>query len=108
MTMQQSPEPDARGVFATPPGCRRTLVHLYQGGEYGLVDVFELFGLGELHRDVQEGVALSLAARELAELKVLADAYSFDHDEGFIAMCLDLHRFATAAPADRHRFDANF
>lgn len=39
---------------------------------------------------------------------MMADAYSFDHDERFIEMCLELHRFAIAVPDDRHRFEANF
>jgi hypothetical protein len=35
---------------------------------------------------------VELDSKEIRELKVNADAYSFDYDEGFIAMCLDIER----------------
>ena len=34
-----------------------------------------------------------LTGTEIRELKVNADAYSFDYDEGFIEMCLDIERY---------------
>ena len=34
-----------------------------------------------------------LDTKEIRELKVNADAYSFDYDEGFIEMCLDIERY---------------
>jgi hypothetical protein len=107
-TMQQAADQATRGVFATDSsGCRR-LVHLYQGGDYGLRDVRELFALGEPGPDAPGRLGLSLTKSEIAELKTMADAYSFDHDERFIEMCLDLYRFAIALPGDRHVFVANF
>jgi hypothetical protein len=40
----------------------------------------------------------------MRQLRAFADAYSFDHEPGFIEMCLDLDRHATAYPAERFEF----
>jgi hypothetical protein len=106
--MRRAAGRNPRGVFTTDPSGRRKLVHLYQGGTYGLRDIFELFALGESDLDVPGRVSLTLTKKEIAELKTMADAYSFDHDERFIEMCLDLYRFAIALPRDCHTFEANF
>ena len=57
---------------------------------------FEEFGFGQTEGGSEDGDAsIVLVASEIRELKVNADAYSFDYDEGFIAMCLDIDRFAS-------------
>ena len=37
---------------------------------------------------------LVLTAGEMGTLKTMADAYSFDYEEGFIEMCLEMVLFA--------------
>lgn len=81
------------------------LVHRYQGGDYRLEDVVVNFELGRMDED---NTVLVLGASEIRQLKTMADAYSFDHEEGFIEMCLDIHRHATDAAGDAFRFRANF
>jgi BirA family biotin operon repressor/biotin-[acetyl-CoA-carboxylase] ligase len=61
------------------------LVHEFQYGEYELADINEYFQLGNLESG--EHTQLTLTRHELQQLKFLMDAYSFDYDEGFIAMC---------------------
>lgn len=82
------------GVRCEKPDCGDTLVHRYQGGDYGIEDIPELFQLGRSAADEDGRERVVLTADELRELKVLADAYSFDFEEGLIELCLDLHRFA--------------
>lgn len=83
-----------RGVRCVAPDCGDLLVHRYEGGDYGLGDIPELFQLGRIVADERKRECVALTAAELHELKVLADAYSFDFEEGLIELCLDLHRFA--------------
>ncbi|MGQ0663345.1 MAG: hypothetical protein ACT4P2_07110 [Pseudomonadota bacterium] len=97
------------GVYAAGPDGEPVLVHHYQGGDYALEDVVEFFELGRLEPSAAgEGSVLVLTAKEMRQLKTMADAYSFDYEEGFIEMCLDLHRFAAAYPGERFAFGANF
>ena len=85
-----------RGVYAVDEEGGLTLLHEYQDGEYSLQDLLEEFGFGHTEGGTENGHAIIvLDAREIRELKVNADAYSFDYDEGFIEMCLDIERFAS-------------
>ena len=72
------------GIYCEIDAASR-LVHEYQDGEYGLADVNEYFQLGNLESG--EHTQLTLTRHELQQLKFMMDAYSFDYDEGFIAMC---------------------
>lgn len=101
---------DTTGVYHVGADGNLTLVHLYQGGDYGLDDVVEYFQLGHLEPPEHEDrIVVVLTAKEMRELKVMADAYSFDYEEGFIEMCLEMQRFiADAPPAEGFRFMANF
>lgn len=91
---------------AAPPAADP--VHLYQGGDYLLADIAEFFQLGRLVDDPDGRDRLLLTAREIRELKAAADAYSFDYEEGLIALCLDIHRFAIERPDPEFTFVANF
>ncbi len=55
---------------------------------------------------------LVLTAEEVHTLKTMADAYSFDYEEGFIEMCLEMALFAdqlVGGEGDGEvRFTANF
>lgn len=82
------------GVRCEKPDCGNALIHRYQGGDYGIEDIPELFNLGHPVTAEDERERVAFTADELRELKVLADAYSFDFEEGLIELCLDLHRFA--------------
>ena len=100
----------APGVYHSDVAGNLILVHLYQGGDYGLEDIVEYFQLGRLEPTKQEDeIVIVLTAKEVRELKVMADAYSFDYEEGFIEMCLEMQRFTTdAPPSEDYRFVANF
>ncbi len=87
----------APGVYAIDDDGELTLLHEYQEGEYSLEDLIEEFGFGRMEDDSDNGDAVVvLNPKELRELKVNAHAYSFDYDEGFIAMCLDIERHSSA------------
>ena len=96
------------GVYVLSEDNQFALVHAYQEGEYVLEDVFELFGFGAIE-EIQDGInAVRLTQHEIRQLKVSADAYSFDYDEEFIEMCLALHRYAQSSSQDQMLFVANF
>ncbi|OAB60995.1 hypothetical protein AY599_18020 [Leptolyngbya valderiana BDU 20041] len=63
-------------------------------GDWTLADLIELFGLGRIAAEDDDSLTLLLAQNELRQLKPLADAQSFDHDEGLIAAMLAMARFA--------------
>ena len=81
------------GVYAIDDDGGLTLLHEYQDGEYSLEDLLEEFGFGRMEDDPEAGGVVVLTGTEIRELKVNADAYSFDYDEGFIEMCLDIERY---------------
>ena len=82
------------GVYAVDDDGELMLLHEYQDGDYSLEDVLEEFGFGRMGDSSENGDAVvELDPKEIRELKVNADAYSFDYDEGFIAMCLDIERY---------------
>lgn len=90
------------GVYAVDEDGGLTLLHEYLNDEYSLEDLLEEFGFGQTETDSEDGATIVvLSAREIRELKVNADAYSFDYDEGFIEMCLDIERFS-AGTADEN------
>ena len=92
------------GVYAVDEQGGLTLVHEYQNDEYSLDDVLEEFGFGRADQEGDNGETIVvLEAREIHELKVNADAYSFDYDEGFIEMCLDIERYSTGAEGETIR-----
>jgi hypothetical protein len=96
-----------QGVYGTDRDGRQALVHEYIGSDYWLGDVVDLFQLGRLDGD-EDSPRLVLTMKEVHDLKRFADAYSFDYDEGFIEMCLDIHRFALAHPAEHIVLTADF
>lgn len=81
------------GVYCTDDSGGETLVHTYQSEDYDLEDIHMLFGLGRMDSGNDDEVVLSLTGSEAGNLKALAHAQSFDHPEGFITMCLDIHAF---------------
>lgn len=91
----------APGVRCVEPDTGDQAVHVYRSDDYGLDDIPELFRLGRLESGPGQPVRLTLTASEIRELKTLADAYSFDFDEGLIALCVDLHHFAIERPEAR-------
>lgn len=92
--------------FIDPSG-EEPVVHEYMDDDYGLEDIHMLFGLGSLAQESGDEVVLVLNDSEVRNLKNLADAQSFDHPEGFIKMCLDLHRFVAGRDAGPYRFRAD-
>ena len=108
--MNEAPDP---GVYARDADGKQRLVHLYQAGDYELAEIVEFFQLGKMEEagDANEAV-LVLTEKELQTLKTMADTYSFDYEEEFIEMCLEMTRFAAglaAAPdASEIRFTEYF
>lgn len=99
----------ALGVYSTDVNGERTLVHQYQDGDYGLEDIYHHFQLGELEStDPSESTIMWLSDSEFHQLKAMADARSFDFEEGFIEMCMDVQRFGVEIAADKVKFIANF
>jgi hypothetical protein len=99
----------ALGVYSTDASGEQRLVHQYEDGDYGLEDIYCHFELGELEStDPSENTIIWLSDTELRELKVMADARSFDFEEGFIEMCMDVQRFGADIAAERVKFIANF
>jgi hypothetical protein len=84
------------GVRCVEPDLGDISVHRYQGGDYALEDIPELFQLGRVLSEPDDpAVRLALSADEIRELKMMADAYSFDFEVGLIDLCVDLYRFAS-------------
>ncbi len=104
--MKTAPDP---GVYARGGDGKQRLVHLYQGGDYRLADIVELFQLGKLEEagGANEAV-LVLTGKELRTLKTMADTYSFDYEEEFIEMCLELTGFADGLAAAPDAFEIRF
>ena len=101
------------GVYGVDGDGREQQVHPYQGGPYTLSDVVQLFELGRLEENGGGNeTVLVLTAGEVGTLKTMADAYSFDYEEGFIEMCLEMALFAeplVGGEGDGEvRFTANF
>ena len=100
--MTETPEHPA--VTALGPKGETVRVHEYQDGDYVLADVRDAFGLGRMETDETGHPVLVLRPHEVRQLKSLADSHSFDYEEGFIELCLDLHRFATGLNLPEIRF----
>ncbi len=101
------------GVYGVDGDGREQQVHPYQGGPYTLSDVVHLFDLGRLGKGGGGNeTVLVLTAEEVRTLKTMADAYSFDYEEEFIEMCLEMALFAdqlVGGEGDGEvRFTANF
>ncbi len=103
--MTETPETPA--VTALGPKGETVRVHEYQDGDYVLADVRDVFGLGRMETDETGYPVLVLRPNEVRQLKPLADSHSFDYEEGFIALCLDLHRFATGLNLPEARFQSD-
>lgn len=96
------------GVYHTDVNGTHRLVHQYMDGDYDLEDIFRYFQLGTLESTRSEIATIRLSKNELRELRVMADARSFDFEEGFIEMCLDIQRFSEDTNATAMAFFANF
>lgn len=94
-------------LHALAPDGALVFVHEYAGEElgedYALADMVENFGIGKF-----EDGTLVLTRKELRDMKNLADAYSFDHAEGFIEMCLEMARVAATLPGETVTFVSEF
>ena len=97
------------GVYARGGDGKQRLVHLYQGGDCRLADIVEFFQLGKLEEagGADEAV-LVLTGKELQTLKTMADAFSFDYEEEFIDMCLEMTGFAAGLAAAPDSLEIRF
>lgn len=88
------------GVYAEGRDGRPVLVHAYINENYGLADVAEVLQYGALAEDANGDLTLTLTRREMTDVQNAANAFSFDYEEGFVEMCLDLARAAAELPGD--------
>ena len=98
------------GVYARGGDGKQRLVYLYQGrGDYRLADIVEFFQLGKLEEagGADEAV-LVLTGRELQTLKTMADTFSFDYEEEFTEMCLEMTRLAAGLAAAPDALEIRF
>ncbi len=100
--MTETPETPA--VTALGPKGETVRVHEYQDGDYVLADVRDVFGLGRIEESGDGTNILVLRGNEVRQLKSLAYTHSFDCEDGFIELCLDLHRFASGLNLPEVRF----
>lgn len=80
------------------------LVHAYINESYGLADVVEVMQYGTLEEGADGDLRLTLTRKEMRDVLNTANAFSFDYDEGFVEMCLDLARAAAELPGDSITF----
>ena len=104
MAAQMGQTAEQAGIWGFAPDGAPTLLLEDDGGDWTLEEVAELFGLGRTEEDERERLHLILDPREARQLKPLADAHSFDHDEGLIQAMLAMARFAQGHPAPELRF----
>lgn len=93
MTTEEPLNTDSGSVRFRDAHGTEHIVHTYMDNDYSLEDIHALFGLGRIDASDDNEVVLSLTGSEIRNLKALADAQSFDHPEGFISMCMDIHAF---------------
>ena len=97
------------GVYARGGDGKQRLVHLYQEGDYRLADIVEFFQLGKLEEAGGAKKAMVvLTGKELQTLKTMAATFSFDYQEEFIEMCLEMTRFAASVAAAPDAFEIRF
>jgi hypothetical protein len=96
------------GVWGEGPDGTLALVFEDDGGDWSLGDLVDLFGLGRVEEDPSENLHLLLSPRDARQLKPLADAHSFDHEEGLIEAMLAMARFAQGHPGPDIRFIQTF
>lgn len=97
------------GVYSTSEKGAWILVHRYEEDDYGLEDIPGRFGLGQTGSSRDDTcTVLELSLDQLRQLKVLIDAQSFDHEAGFVEMCLEMYRFGINDARGDILFVANF
>ena len=99
-------------VTTTAPDGSVATVHVYAGEElgedYSFADIVEAFGLGTPVEASPGATRLEFTRKELRDLLNFANAYSFDHPEGFIEMCLEVARAAATLPGEKIVFHGDF
>jgi hypothetical protein len=91
------------GVYATDRNGQSKLVHEYLSESYGLSEVTQLLQIGTLASG-DLPARLTIDRKGVTELRNLINAFSFDYDQGFVEMCLDMARFADEQPGDTLTF----
>jgi hypothetical protein len=92
------------GIYGATPAGDWQRVADDDGGDWTLADLPELFGLGTLAQEDDDRLILALEPRAARQLKPLADAQSFDHEEGLIAAMHAMAAFAHNHPDPELRF----
>lgn len=92
------------GVYAIGRDGQAVLIHTYINENYGLADVADVMQYGALDEDANGDLTLTLTRKEIADVQNAANAFSFDYDEGFVEMCLDIARAAGELPGETITF----
>jgi hypothetical protein len=88
------------GVYAKAASGDETLVHAYLNEAYALSDVVEVLEYGTMQDNAEGETVLTVTRKDIRDIKNTVDASSFDYDDGFVEMCLDMAAFAIEAPGD--------
>lgn len=96
--MTATEEGENAGVYMKDPDGRWRLIHEDRGGDYHLHDLREAFAVGSQATDEAGLPLLAISKAEARQLKALADAQSFDHEEGLIALAHDIASAAAEMP----------
>jgi hypothetical protein len=110
--MSQDPEQRlttcSEGIYVLCGDVNLILVHPYQSGDWGLEDIHESFGLGQLQLLENEVTRLAMTREELHRLEVLIHAQSFDFDQDFVELCLAMCSHTGGGAPQSITFFANF
>jgi hypothetical protein len=88
------------GVYARAASGDETLVHAYLNEAYALSDIVEVLQYGTMQDSAEGETVLTVTRKDIRDIRNTVDASSFDYDDGFVEMCLDMATFAIEAPGD--------
>ena len=83
------------GIYITGPGGQETLLLTYMGGDYTLHDLPDFFAIGKVFEWEDGAPGLEVTGHEARQIKVQADAHSFDFDEELVELCYALEQATT-------------
>ena len=83
------------GIFITGPDGQERLLLTYMGGDYHLDDLPDFFSIGKVFEWEDGAPGLELTGHEARQIKIQADARSFDFDEELVEFCYALEQATT-------------
>lgn len=96
------------GIYITGADGEERLLLTYMGGDYNLHDLPDFFSAGKLFQWEGGDPGLEITGDEARQVKVQADAHSFDFDEELIEFCYALERATAGAGHQAFRLRQTF